>query len=172
MGAKVHKGKAAKDYPEFGIKKGDVHFSWSLFRQKTRRSLTEPTRSQLEASEFKSSFYEMVDTTLPGCGSVGELEELASAVRELGEEQESKVDELPENFQQGEAGEKLRNRASELSEWADEIDAAIEELGEEKEWIEARLEEDPEAEDADADGYAEAVSEKVSELEGSAPDPE
>lgn len=181
MGARVHHVKAGKDYPDQGIKKGEMHYTWSLFRQKAQRSKTHPRRSQLEGSEFKSRLYELVDTTLADCTCSEDLEGLAGEVRELGEEQRSKVDDLPENFQNGEQADRLNSRADELDSWADEIDSAASELGTLEDWSADRASEedarDPGGEEgstheSDAEGYLAAVKEKIEELEQSAPDPE
>lgn len=166
MGARVHYVKAAKDYPDQGIKKGEMHYTWALFRQKPRRSKLKPSRSQLEASDFKSRLYDLIDSTLPACTCSEDLESLAGEVRELGEEQSSKVDDLPENFQNGEQGERLNARADELSTWADEIESAASDLGPEADWS-------PEEEgEGEKQTYAEALRDKIDELEQSAPDPE
>ena len=77
MGARVHHVKAGKDYPDQGIKKGEMHYTWALFRQRARRSKVKPTRSQLESSEFKSAYYALVDSNLPAATCDGDLETLA-----------------------------------------------------------------------------------------------
>ena len=166
MGARVHHVKAGKDYPDQGIKKGEMHYTWALFRQRARRSKVKPTRSQLESSEFKSAYYALVDSNLPAATCDGDLETLAGEVRSLADEERSKVENLPENFQQGEQGERLNNRADELETWADEIESAAAELGSEEDWS---PEEDG---DDEAQTYADALRAKIEDLEQSAPDPE
>ena len=39
--------KANKDFPRFGIKKGDIHWTWDIYGQPTQRSMTHPRPSQL-----------------------------------------------------------------------------------------------------------------------------
>jgi len=60
---KVHKVKARKDYPQFGIKKGDEHYTWSVMygprNSRTFRQLTPPKPSQLTSSEFLIEYYSM-----------------------------------------------------------------------------------------------------------------
>lgn len=160
---KVHHVKAGKDYPQFKIEKGQMHYVWTFFRGATVRSLTRPTRSQLTNSEFLSTFYDYVDKDLPAVEDAADLEELATNVRQHAEEERGKIDELPENFQQGPLGEKYENRASELEDWAGEIDTAIENLGEKSEY-------DPE--DHGGNTWEEHLAEVISELESSAPSPE
>ena len=156
--------RAAKDYPDAGIKKGDEHYVWATFRGPTRRSLTPPTRSQLTTSDFKSQLYGLVDETLPGCKDAGELRDLAGEVRTLGEEEGDKLQNLPESLQNSPAGEKFTTRQEELEAWADEIEAAADELGDESDFSKDHS--------SGEDTYTEAVAAVISELESSSPDPE
>ena len=57
---------AGKDYPHFGIKKGQRHYCWAFFKEPVQRSLTYPTKQQLRrAKQMKVT---LIDCT--GMGAV------------------------------------------------------------------------------------------------------
>lgn len=47
---RVHHVKALKDYPEAGIKKGDMYCHWAFFRGPKQLSKIPPRRSQITAA--------------------------------------------------------------------------------------------------------------------------
>lgn len=162
--ARVHYVKrAGKDYPEIGVKKGEGYYHWTLYKRPTQRSKTRPSRSQLTGSSFKAQLYDLIDSTLPGCEGQGDLESLAGDVRELASEAQSSFDNMPESLQQGDTGQMLENRVSELEAWADEIESAASELGEKDEYT---------ADGGDQPSWEEALASCIEDLEQSAPDPE
>lgn len=127
--ARLHHVKAAKDYPAHGIKKGDMYFWWKHMvggRGGPKQfSKERPRPSRFQQSEYLGTFGDLEE-------DVGELvadsslkdrcEEIASAFRELGEEQTSKLENMPDSLQQGSSGELLQQRADRCSEIADEFD--------------------------------------------------
>jgi hypothetical protein len=52
---RVTSQKAGKDYPEKGIKKGDIYYSWAHFRQPRQISKTPPRPSQLDATKYSGA---------------------------------------------------------------------------------------------------------------------
>jgi len=171
--AKVKQVKAGKDYPQFGIKKGEMHYTWELFRQPVQRSKTPPRRSQLTGSSFLSQFYDLVDVTLPAAAGKDDLESLAESERELASEAQEAFDNMPEGLQQGDTGQKLENRVSELEAWADEIETAAGELPDEPSGSDEEIEAaNKERTDEGEDTFEEALAAAIAELESSAPDPE
>jgi hypothetical protein len=54
---RVYTTKAAKDYPNHGVKKGDLYYHWSFFRGPKKMSKTPPRQSQLTNSETLSNAY-------------------------------------------------------------------------------------------------------------------
>ena len=126
--ARVYEKKAGKDYPQFGIAKGDTYYEWAFFRQKPRKSKTRPTRAMLTQNEFLSEVYDAFDADLPAITDAESLREVASRVRDAGEELQSRFDDLPEGFQQGETGQQMEERANSASDVADQIDSAADEL--------------------------------------------
>lgn len=128
--AKVHFVKAArKDNPV--AKKGESYYWWKPMvggRGGAKRfSKERPKPSQLTQSEFLSRLYEEQESLDAATDAEG-MKAVAEAIRELGEEQQGKYDNMPEGLQQGETGQLLEERAQGCQSWADEIDTAADEL--------------------------------------------
>lgn len=125
---KVKQVTARKDYPQFGIKKGDLHYTWSLKTgprsSVTYRQIAKPRRSQLTTSEYLSSLYDWEDS-LEAASDVDSLRPLVDDIRALGEEQRGKYDNLPDGFQMGETGQLLEERADACERAADELEEII-----------------------------------------------
>lgn len=56
---RYYTGTANKDYPEFGVKKGDVHYIWQVRGQKSHRSMTPPRPSQVTTCPFLKMIWEI-----------------------------------------------------------------------------------------------------------------
>ncbi len=118
--------RAQKDYPAHGIKKGQTYYWWEFRYGGKRMSATRPRPSQLTQSEFLSAwrgFSEQIDDLPLDDGLYDALQEIASEIRQLGEEQTDKRDNMPEGLQQGSTGEMLEQRANNAEEWASAIEA-------------------------------------------------
>lgn len=133
----VKQVKAAKDYPQFGIKKGDLHYYTKMKTgPRSSRELRQKTpfkRSQLTSSPFLSALYDWEDSK-SDVGSHEDIQGLADTIREIGEEERSKFDNMPEGLQQGDTGQMLEQRAeacetaaTELEEIASEWEQALDE---------------------------------------------
>lgn len=121
--------KARKDHPEIGVKKGEPYYYWTFknrFGPGTKvKSKTYPKASQLTRSEFASqyrAFAERIAELNEDDGLWDALQEIAADIRTLGEEQQDKLDNMPEGLQQGSTGELLEQRADACNTWADEIE--------------------------------------------------
>lgn len=135
---KTYRRKAAKDYPENGIKRGDMYFTASLKTgprsSRTIRQLTPIKPSQLTTSEFLSGWLAAQEQLgEEGPIETDDLRAIADTIRELGEGAQERFENMPEGLQQGATGQMLENRAyeaestaGELDRVADEIDAAEE----------------------------------------------
>jgi hypothetical protein len=128
---KVHHRKARKDYPDQHIKAGDMYYTWSLKTgprsSRTYRQLSPPRRSQLTTSGFLQQLYDLEDqlsviTAEDIVDLTSQVEDLASQIRELGEEEQGKYDNMPEGLQQGDTGMLLEERAQAMEAWADELE--------------------------------------------------
>lgn len=122
--------RAGKDYPEFGIKKGDTHYVWAIKMQRggiVRRSKTFPRQSQLTLSEYKVSAHELNERIEDfDSDVVSDMEqfrdELVSDAESLRDEQQDKLDNMPEGFQQGSTGEKIQERIDALESFISELE--------------------------------------------------
>lgn len=141
---KVKKVKARKDYPQFGIKKGDEHYTWSLIlgprTSRTFRQIKPPRPSQLTTSEFLGRMGDLEadfgEFTFDHDDAAEEF--LRGAIEELesiAENEDEKYENLPENFQYGEAGQRMEERAEAARSWAQEIETLLDEANERVEEI-------------------------------------
>ena len=118
MLATVSRVKARKDYPEFGITKGQEHFTWTTFR--TFRSVEFPRNSQRETIETLKpvwKVYEEFESLKMIFPDV--REDIVSILETAIEELESSFDNLPEGFQQGPRGEMYQEYIDQLSGFMD-----------------------------------------------------
>ena len=128
--ARVHHRKAAKDYPDHGIAKGDLYYYTKIKTgprsSRVLRSKEPFKRSQLTSSEFLGQLYDIEDS-LAALTDIGEARDLAESLRELGQEQQDKLDNMPEGLQESETGELLRTRAEGCEAAADSIEEIVDE---------------------------------------------
>lgn len=126
--AKVEHRKAAKDYPDLGIKKGDMYYFAQIKTgprsSRTIRSLKPIPRSQLTSSEYLSRLYEWEDAKAE-ISSMEDAQQFADDIRELGEEQQEKFDNMPDGLQQGDTGQMIEERASSCEQAASDIEEII-----------------------------------------------
>lgn len=126
---KVQHVKARKDYPAHGVKKGDMCYVWSLKTGPTSsrdyRQLTPPKRAQLTTSDYLGQLYSLFDDSAPT--SPDDIRQLAESLRELGQEQQGKFDNMPEGLQQGDTGQMIEERANNCESSADELDSLADE---------------------------------------------
>ena len=155
---RVHFVKSArKDNPV--VKKGESYYWWSTritvgkrYVSQKHRSKTEPKPSQLTSSDFLSQMYgfeeqigEFSATSADDLRS--EVESIAEEIRTLGEEQQEKLDNMPEGLQEGPTGQMLQERLDGCEAMADELEQVdfddYEEGSEEteEEWLEGKLSE-------------------------------
>ena len=122
---RVHQHRARKDYPEAGIKKGQKYYLWKLKTgprsSQIHRSLRPPKPEDLTTSPYYKALYPLGREIANFEGSEGDLEDLVNRVRDLGEEQQEKFDNLPPGFQEGPTGELLQERADECEDLADRL---------------------------------------------------
>jgi len=126
MATKVEKVRAARDYPQFGILRGEEHYVWSLYRQRPQRSKVYPKPSQLTSSEFLQTAYqieEMIEES--ECETAEDVaalrDTMVEQINELESEQQEKFDNMPEGLQQGDTGQLLQERIDSLQTWATEL---------------------------------------------------
>lgn len=122
--AKVETVVARKDYPDFGIVKGQSHFYVRMKTgprsSKTMRSATPFKRSQLTSSPFLSQVYQIEDD-LQTVADLVDANALADSLEELAQECRDAYDNMPEGLQQGDTGQLLEQRAEGCEEAANAI---------------------------------------------------
>lgn len=127
--AKVTTRRANKDYPEAGIKKGDTYYSWAVgFRGRTQKSKTYPKRSQLTQNEVKQGVYDAYDDTT--ITSADDVDSVISALEDAKQAAEEKLENMPEQFKDGDTGQNIQSQI-------DNIESALDELSSLKDSIEA-----------------------------------
>lgn len=126
--AKPEHRTARKDYPDAGIKKGDkywfVQIKTGPRSSRTLRQLKPFRRAQLTSSPFLQGLYDFEDS-IAAVDDMEEVEQLAATIRELGDEEGEKYDNMPEGLQQGETGQMLEQRRDACHAAADELDDIV-----------------------------------------------
>ena len=124
----IHVQKAAKDYPDKGIKKGEAYYWWKFRYGPKMFSKTPPRQSQLTQSEFLGSMYDIEERIQDLNAAAGfeaiesERDSIAEELRELAESQDEKLNNMPESLQQGSTGELLDERRQNAEEMADSLE--------------------------------------------------
>lgn len=130
--ARIHLRKAAKDYPANGIKKSDQYYFVKIktgpYSSRTIRSLTRPKRWELTTSDFYSQLWPIEDERFGEVTEASDLNDIASDLRALGDEQQGKFDNMPDGLQQGDTGQQVELRSTQCGEWADAIETIANDL--------------------------------------------
>ena len=162
--AKINHRKARKDYPDQGIKKGDMYYYTKIKTgprsSRVIRSLTPIRQSQMTTSAFKSGWYGAQESWGEGKHSIELLQSIAESIREIGQEAQDGHDNMPDALQESDTGQMLQDRADKCEEVAD----ALDELVSEAEGMEEP--EDPgEFEDEDEPGQDHTYDERKADWE-------
>ena len=127
--ARVHFVKSArKDYPDHKIKKGESYYWWQFAFRGKSFSKTQPTRSQLTQSGFLQAFYDLQDRI----GSLSaetaddlqtQVEDIISEIESVRDEQQERLDNMPEHLQESSgSGQLLQERIEGLEQWQSDIE--------------------------------------------------
>lgn len=132
---RVHKvNSARKDYPDFGIKKGDTYYYWSKRYGGMKKSLTYPDRKQLTSSDFLIQVWGIEDEigkTQVDCSADFEnikeefeavIQGYCDELQNLSDECQEKLDNIPEQLQYAPVGELLQGRIDSLEEMISELE--------------------------------------------------
>lgn len=112
---KVSRKKARKDYPEFGILKGETYYEWSFFRsRKAQKSRSRPRPSQLTQSLWSSVY--AAREAIEDAPATSVLLDLLKEAVDIAEDVSSAYEEAGESM--GAAGETQQQRAEALRELA------------------------------------------------------
>lgn len=121
--------KARKADRDAGIKKGDSYYWWKFRYGGKHKSKTRPRPSQLTQSGFMSSVLSTFET-LEDLTYQSDPEDIRSAVEEAisefqnqAEECESSLSNMPDSLQESETGQLLQDRADQIRQCADDLEA-------------------------------------------------
>lgn len=121
--------KARKPIKSIGVKKGDSYYWWKFNFSRTKHcSKAQPPRSALTQSEFLGQVYDLedrlsaLDNTMTAEDIQSEVESIAEEIRNLGQEQEDKRGNMPDQLQDSGSGETLQNRYDSCEEWASNLE--------------------------------------------------
>jgi len=130
-----HVKKARKDNPV--CKKGESYYWWKFRYGGKQYSLSYPKASQLTQSEYLGQFYSLQEQ-VEGLGRpdsredieefADQLESIASEFESLGEEQDEKKYNMPDQLQDSDIGCLLETRAESCQEAKDAVEEAANEL--------------------------------------------
>jgi len=129
MARATHVKKARKDIPGTDIKAGDSYYWWKFMvggrGGPKHYSKERPRLSQLTQSEYLGALYDLQDrlSALPADSSLAdEVQSLVDDIRQLGEDQTDKLNNMPDSLQQSSTGEMLQERADAMESAASELD--------------------------------------------------
>lgn len=133
--ARVEEKIARKDYPAEGIKKGEKYYTWTPYRQRTRRSKTYPKPSELSTAKtatilaaIETAEQQIADATCPDDIEAA-MEDVKSATEEVLDEYQSALDAWPNgNAMLEEKIEPVQSFMDELEGWSpdtSDFDSAV-----------------------------------------------
>jgi len=150
---------ARKDYGD--IKAGEkywfVQIKTGPRSSRTLRQKTPFKRSQLTSSDYLSQLYDWEDEKNQ-IGDMDSAQDFADRIRTLGEEQQGKLDNMPEGLQQGSTGELIQERIDACEAAADEIETII------SDWESERDSWEPDPDDDDGEFDAEEFIDRVRDV--------
>lgn len=158
--------KAQKDYPRFGIKKGDTYYWWKFNFRPEIKSKTYPTRSQLTNSGFLKDLYELEDNLDPDRDDLsGWVESTVEQIQEMIDQCQESLDNMPEALQESsDSGQMLQERIDALEAWISDLESVDIEVPEVEDIILDEYERAAALEGVDSDNedvVAEAVQEAM-----------
>jgi len=161
--ARIHHRKARKDYPEHGIKKGDMYYTAQIKTgprsSRVLRSLKPLKASQMTTSPFRQDYYAMQEAwDSTEAHTAEDIRSAAEVCRELSEQASESFENMPESLQQADTGQMLENRRDECESKADDLDGFADEF----EGLE-EPEEPDEFEDTDEPGMDHTYDERMAE---------
>ena len=131
---KVSTQKAAKDYPDQGIKKGEMYYSWSFRYGGSYKSKTYPRLSQLTQSKLSGAYsaQEAMEDAIGAATCISDItdaiDQCVSDINDVAQEYRDSKDNMPEGLQEGPTGQECEEKADALEEYASELESARDEI--------------------------------------------
>jgi hypothetical protein len=133
--ARVFTAKAAKDYPQHGIKKGEMYYYWTPgFRGQKQMSKTPPKASQLTTSKMSGAYAagealeEAIDSASCVQDVVDALEAAVDEIRSVASEYEDASQAETGNGNRVPNADEMEEKAQGLNDWADSIESDKDEV--------------------------------------------
>ena len=129
--AKVNFVKSArKDIEHAGIKKGESYYWWQANRFTGKQySKTQPKPSQTASTDFERTIFslqERIDADeffTSAESAVDDISEITSEIESMRDEEQEKLDNMPEGFQQGPTGERIQERIDQAEQIISELES-------------------------------------------------
>jgi hypothetical protein len=128
---RVHKvERALKDRPKIGVKKGESYYWWKVrlkgCKSGTRYESKEmPKPSQLTQSQYLKAIYELQEENWVGRdfdGIEDRRNDVMQRIQEILDEQQEKLDNMPDGLQQGDTGQLIQERIDCLQSAIDDLE--------------------------------------------------
>jgi ElaB/YqjD/DUF883 family membrane-anchored ribosome-binding protein len=127
--ARVYSAKAAKDYPQHGIEKGDQYYYWFPYMGRKQFSKSRPTPSQVESNETRANYLLLQEEALAALDEANILDDIMSALDEASSRASETADELREkasNIEDGfghetEMSMQFNEQADEVESWGNDL---------------------------------------------------
>lgn len=122
-----HVKKSKKDYPNYGIKKGESYYWWKFKFGRIVKSKTYPKRSELTQSSFLANIYDIEDrisSITDFSMAESERDDIVSELEGLKDECQEKLDSMPEQLRESSSsGNLLQERVDNLDEMINNLNA-------------------------------------------------
>ena len=129
---RVYTKTAAKDYPEYGIKKGQVYYEWKFYRSRPIKSATYPKESQLTADEDMAEAMRVFEALEAGRDyDSDDLVSMIETIEQCRDNLDSRLEEMPESLRDSsplaERRDQMEETLNSLESLRDELESAEDE---------------------------------------------
>ena len=107
---------ASRDYPDFGIKKGDRHYFW-IIGNKQHRSIARPRQSAVQTNRYRRQFYLELESVLFSDQPPTRVVEIRNRLLDLKSEYQIQVENLDDR--------RRNDRAKDMGLWVLTLDDTI-----------------------------------------------
>lgn len=130
-----HVKKARKDFPEWGIRRGQPYWWWRPRNVGTVKSPRPPNRADLTGSDKLARLYEaedslpvLIDTDIDLHETPGRLLSIAVIIGQVADEYETSANNLPESLQYSDFADGMRNRVDGIRKVKGDVESAAKQI--------------------------------------------
>lgn len=114
------------------------YYYWSNYREPNQYSKTPPRKSQTAGSDYLKAVYGLQEEMAAATANdqielEGLRDDWASQARDIANECQEKLDNMPDGLREGDTGTMLQERSDAMEEWADELENV--DLDDQEEWL-------------------------------------